>query len=166
MLRVYSLSSTSLKKLMYIYRLCLFCYTDTTMTTFCESGFNPHYTIIFGVITALLIILLIILVVFIFAVSMKKDNDLLNYQKNMYKELKLISSTGTRAKESQNLSEQTPPTPRTDSDGSDPSIPPAQEDTPDYKNNPVYQRMKKVLKDTNLSKRKYKMAKKQLQEDC
>ena len=151
---------------MYIYRLFLFYYTDTTTTTFCESGFNPHYTITFGVFIALLIILLIILVVIIFAVSMKKDNDLLNYQKNMYKELKLITSAGTRATESQSLSEQTPPTPRTGSDGSDPSIPPAQEDTPDYKNNPVYPGMKKVLKDTNLSKRKYKMAKKQLQEDC
>ena len=38
--------------------------------------------------------------------------------------------------------------------------------TPVYKSNPAYSGMKKVLKDTNLSKRKYKMAKKQLQEDC
>ena len=80
-------------------------------------------------------------------------------------------------------------------DGSEPPIPPAQEEqserrqvtdkahrgapksrmreerstekrTPVYKSNPAYLGMKKVLKDTNLSKRKYKMAKKQLQEDC
>lgn len=100
-----------------------------------------------------------------------------------------------QAKEIPDLSGASPPPHRLDSDDSEPSIPPAQEErnerrqvkdkahhgapksrmreerstekrTPDYKNNPVYPCMKRTLKDTNLSKRKYKMAKKQLQEDC
>ena len=243
---------------MYIYRLCLFCYTDTTTTTFCESGFNPHHTITFGVITALLIILSILLVVIIFVIIMKKDSDFLNYQKNMSdKVLKLTientqlqnvfkessdltepptsrpqkfdtsasarakesrslisepqssidhevrpqnfdTSTSTKAKGISDLSGALAPPPiehRLDSDDSRPSTPPAREKrserrqvkdkahrgapklrmrkerstekrTSEYKNNPVYPDMKKALKDTNLSKRKYKMAKKQLQEDC
>lgn len=100
------------------------------------------------------------------------------------------TSASARAKESQSLSEPPPPPhkleDKLDFDGPEPSIPPAQlqeeqneqqqvkdkahaeskSKTPDYKKNPVYPGMKKVLKDTNLSKRKYKMAKKQLQEDC
>ena len=41
-----------------------------------------------------------------------------------------------------------------------------QDRSKDYKCNPIYPGMKTVLKRSNLSKRKYKMAKKQLQEEC
>jgi hypothetical protein len=41
-----------------------------------------------------------------------------------------------------------------------------QESSKDYKRNPVYPGMKNALKDSDLSKRKYKMAKKRLQEQC
>ena len=97
----------------YIYCLCLSCYTDTTRTTFCESGFNPHHTIIFGVLAALLIIFCIISVVITFIVILKKDNDLLNYQKNMLstKELAIenINSELQKAMESSGLTEPPPP---------------------------------------------------------
>ena len=107
-----------------------------------------------------------------------------------------VTSTSMKAKGIPDLSGAPPPIElRLESDDPKPSIPPAQEKlserrqvkdkahcdapksrmrkegstekcTSDYKNNPVYPGMKKALKDTNLSKRKYKMAKKQLQEDC
>ena len=121
---------------------------------------------------------------------MKKDNDLLKYQKNMSDKVLKLTVKNIQL---QNVIKES--SDRVGSDGCEPSTLPAQEEqserrqvkdkahhgapksrmreerstdkrTPDYKRNPVYPGMKKVLKDTNLSKRKYKMAKKQLQEDC
>ena len=105
-----------------------------------------------------------------FVIILKKDNDLTNYQKNSKKLIQELKDEITKLQKAKKLSSED----RLDFDGSEPPTPPAQKReerstdkrTHDYKNNPVYPGMKKALKDTHLSKRKYKMAKKQLQEDC
>jgi hypothetical protein len=206
------------------------CYTDTTKTTFCESGFNPLYTIIFGVVIAVLVIVCIILMIVKCIITLKKDNDLLKYQKFMCKELsdlvdkleksdtsssqedkespvvsasppsveggllKSDTSASRRAKASPNLSASPPATvDRLDSDGLEQPMSSALEERseqrrvndnahrgasksrtkqspltekPAYKSSAVYPGMKRVLKLSNLSTRKYKIAKKQLQEQC
>ena len=155
--------------------------TDTTRTTFCESGFNPHYTIIFGVFSTLLIVLCIVLVVVICIVSLKKDNDLMKYVMS-HKQLEELKMNNTHVSESTKDSpaEITSDSPtstndetvrsRVHADGTEPESDqkPNERRTVDskahrhYKSNPVYSDMKKVLKGANLPERKYKIIKKQL----
>ena len=153
--------------------------TDTTRTTFCESGFNPHYTIIFGVFSTLLIVLCIVLVVVICIVSLKKDNDLMKYVKSHKLQLEELKMNNTHVSETNKVSpvditsdSQNDKTERgrvrTDDTEPESDQKPNERRTVDskahrhYKSNPVYSDMKKVLKGANLPERKYKIIKKQL----
>lgn len=156
--------------------------TDTTRTTFCESGFNPHYTIIFGVFSTLLIVLCIVLVVVICIVSLKKDNDLMKYVKSHKLQLEELKMNNTRVSETnkdspEDITSNSPASAndetergrvRNDGTERESDQKPNERRTVEskahrhYKSNPVYSDMKKVLKGANLPERKYKIIKKQL----
>ena len=190
--------------------------TDTTKTTFCESGFDPQYAIIFSVFTALFFILCIALVVVICLVILKKDKDLLRVMKSLKEylleleqkhsdtdqtELEQTNSdagqteleqTNSDAGQTAKAQSDSPAhsEERVHADGSEPKSGDQPKKEPnvkdnahhgtskssrrqkrwtgkgDYKSNPVYSDMKKVLKGASLPDRKYKMVKKELIKEC
>ena len=202
--------------------------TDTTKTTFCESGFDPQYAIIFSVFTALFFILCIALVVVICLVILKKDKDLLRVMKSLKEyllelEQKHSDTDQTELEQTNSDADQTEleqtnsdagqteleqtnsdagqtakaqsdspahSEERVHADGSEPKSGDQPKREPnvkdnanhgtskssrrqkrwtgkgDYKSNPVYSDMKKVLKGASLPDRKYKMVKKELIKEC
>ena len=154
--------------------------TDTTKTTFCETGFDPQYAIMFGVFTALFFILCIALVVVICFVILKKDEDLLSVARCLKEFLQESKQENSDARQTAKAKSDSPvPSESMDGDQVD-GGPKMKNDTyhgttkssvrktgsteeSDYKSSPdVYSDVKKVLKRAELPKRKYKMVKKEL----